>query len=166
MDEPAVLYHGGVGGLWRGDVIMPNHAEHRYVDGCAECEAQRAGIAGGLGLDPETQSGWVYTTSDREYARYYASRAVKGWLYKVRLEGDIERSEEDLFPTWRGRRAVVLGVPEQNITLTMAERRRLFLRWGGSEEEFSQMIEQMTGGRKKFGVPQRGPATPTGVNRG
>lgn len=138
---PDVLYHGGVGGHWRGGVILPNMAAHRYVDGCAECAAQAAGKASGH-MDPPTPPDWVYATADREYSRYYASRAMGGWLYKVRLEGDVGPSAEDppQFPTWRGRRAVVLGVPERNITLTMAQRRRLYVRWGGTPEEFAEMV--------------------------
>lgn len=137
----AVLFHGGVPGLWVGDVLLPNMAHARFVDGCAECEAHKRGESV---FDPLTPSDWVYATSDREYARYYASRAVKGTLYRVRLEGETERSTEDPFPTWRARRAIVLGVPERNITMTMKQRRCLFLRWGGTSEEFDAMIAKMT----------------------
>jgi hypothetical protein len=133
-----VLYHGGVPGLWRGDEILPDMAEHRYVAGCAHCEAQRRGSD--TMIDPATPSGWVYATSDREYARYYASRAVGGTLYLVRMIGEVEPSAEDFFPTWRARRAVVIRVPERGVTLTMAERRRLFIRWGGNVKEFEEMV--------------------------
>ena len=37
------LYHGGAKGLWRDDLILANMAEHRYVEGCPHCEAQRRG---------------------------------------------------------------------------------------------------------------------------
>lgn len=134
-----LLYHGGVAGLWRGHVLLPDMAHHRFVEGCACCEAQRAGVNAG---DAPTPTGWVYATADKPYARYYASRAVGGTLYRVRLEGDVELSTEDpsQFPTWRGRRAVIVEVLERRITLTMEERRRLFLRWGGTEEEFELLL--------------------------
>jgi len=112
-------------------------AAHRYVEGCPCCDAQREGREGIL--DPATPEGWVYATRDKPYARYYASRAVGGDLYLVKLLGDLERSDEDHFPTWRGRRAIVLRVVERGITLTHVERRKLHMRWGGSEEEIQDM---------------------------
>lgn len=135
----AKLYHGGVGGLWVGGVIEPDNAHMRHVEGCQQCAAQAAGVFV-KGFDPPTPERWVYATTDREYARYYASRAVRGNLYVVALVGDVEESVEDPFPTWRGRQAVVRRVPEQSITLTMRQRRKLFLRWGGTAGEFDQMI--------------------------
>jgi len=158
MTAPGVLFHGGVPGLWVGDVIVPNMAEHRYVDGCAHCEAQRAG--GETEIDPPTPPDWVYATSDLLYARYYASRAVRGTLYRVRLEGDIEPSTEDPFPTWRARRAVVVRVPERNVTLTWPERRRLFVRWGGTSEEFDAMV------RSTLTARSTRKATPAAVTSG
>lgn len=139
MSAPGLLLHGGVPGIWVGGIVKPNMAEHRYVPGCQHCEAQAAGI--NLG-DAPTPEGWVYASSDRAYARYYASRAVFGTLYRVRLEGDVERSEEDppQFPTWRARRAVVVAVLEWKVLLTMKQRRDLFVRWGGSESEFESML--------------------------
>lgn len=139
--KPLVLWHGGVGGLWRGGIIKPDMAEHRYVEGCPHCEAQRTGTWA-PGEDPGTPSGFVYATSDREYARYYASRAVRGTLYRVEL-ADAELSNEDKFPSWRGSSARVLEVRERNITLTWAQRRRLFLRWGGTDAEFDAMVTQV-----------------------
>ena len=135
---PTALFHGGVPGLWVGDVILPNMAEHRYVPGCKYCEAQRTNSE--VAFDPPTPPDWVYATSDRPYARCYASRAVRGTLYRIRLEGDVERSTEDPFPTWRGRRAIVVASLERAVTLTMKERRRLFVRWGGTPEEFEEMV--------------------------
>src|SRR5689334_17942447 len=94
-----VLFHGGIGELWPRSIIKPNMAHMRYVDNCPECELQRRNIH--AGFDPPTPHGFVYATTDRDYARYYASRAVKGWLYEVRLSDDAEPSTEDPFPTWR-----------------------------------------------------------------
>ena len=142
MTAPLLL-HGGVGGLWRGSSILPGMSAHRHVAGCKMCEAQRDGTASARGWDPETPNGWVYATADREYARYYASRAVRGSLYRVRLEGDVEPSTEDPFPTWRGRSATVLAALEFNITLTMKQRQHLFVRWGGTRDEFETMLAGM-----------------------
>lgn len=133
------LFHGGAPGLWVGSVVLPGKAEHRYVPGCAHCEAQSKGV--NLG-DAPTPEGWIYATADRAYARYYASRALEGTLYRVRLEGDVEPSEEDppQFPTWRARRAVVVEVLERRVVLSMSQRRHLFLRWGGTESQFEEMV--------------------------
>lgn len=136
------LYHGGVAGLWVGAVIEPNMADHRYVDGCPQCAAHADGVHI-HGYDPPTPEDWVYATTDREYARYYASRAVRGSLYVVNLEGDVEKSIEDPFPTWRGRRAIILRVPETKIVLTMKQRRKLFVRWGGTTEEFALLVSRI-----------------------
>ena len=137
------LYHGGVRDLKRGDVILPNMAEHRYVEGCPHCEAQRLADRGeevDLPCDPPTPPDWVYATTHRLYARYYASRAVEGDLYKVDLRIDVERSTEDQFPTGRGREAVVVRVIERRITLTMKERRHLYRLWGGTDAEFETLF--------------------------
>jgi len=39
------LFHGGAAGLRRGMTLLPDMAEHRYVEGCPCCNAQRAGAA-------------------------------------------------------------------------------------------------------------------------
>jgi len=137
------LLHGGIGDLWKGSLLKPDMAHVRYLDGCPTCEAQRKGHSSALGLDPETPAEFVYATTDREYARYYASRAVRGWLYEVELDpSSIEESKEDPFPTWRAHQARVVRVLEKRITLMMAERRDLFLRWGGSASEFESMLSR------------------------
>lgn len=148
MNPPRLLYHGGVPGLWVGDVIRPNMAEHRHVDGCAVCRAQAEGRATGHGIDPQTPADWVYATADKPYARYYASRAVGGTLYRVQLVGDVEPSVEDppYFPTWRGRSATVVAVLEYKIALTHKERRQLFRRWGGTDAEYAEMVASVAGG--------------------
>lgn len=136
------LYHGGGPELWRGKLIRPGMAQTRYHKGCAQCDAQRSGTWM-PGTDPATPHGWVYATTDREYARYYASRAGAGWLYEVEPVGNFEPSTEDLFPTWRAAAWRVLRVVEKRITLTMTERRALFVRWGGTEAEFSIMLRSV-----------------------
>lgn len=73
----ARLYHGGIPGLRPGDLIETHPPA--VVDGCPICEARAAGRdyeVPGLGIvDPATQHpDRVYVTTDREYARHYASR--------------------------------------------------------------------------------------------
>ncbi|WP_229868851.1 hypothetical protein [Streptomyces inusitatus] len=126
------LFHGGVPGLKPADLIEPGH--HRTVDGCPTCEARARGenrVVPGLGVvDPPTgRPDRVYATSDREYARHYASMAWYGDLYVVELIGNVEPSEEDHFPTWCAPAARVLSVYSRAVQLTMAERRRLNRRW-------------------------------------
>ncbi len=136
------LFHGGAASLWPGHIIKPNMSHTRYFDGCSQCEAQRLNL-NIEGFDPITPHGFVYATLDREYARYYASRAGKGWLYEVRLADDAEPSTEDPFPTWRASAATVVRVNEKRITLTMDERQQLFIRWGGTEAEFKSMVSKL-----------------------
>lgn len=140
MTSRPQLYHGGIPGLSPGDVIRPNQQHRKHVDGCTVCAAHAAGQT--TAVDPLTPEGWVYATKDLPYARHYASKAG-GDLYRVQLVGDVERSTEDHFPTWRGRRAKVISVAQRNVTLTMSERERLFIRWGGTPEEFAAMLRQM-----------------------
>jgi hypothetical protein len=144
------LFHGGTPGLWPGSLILPNMAYTRYLDNCPQCEAQRAGMSV-PGFDPPTPHGFVYATADKEYARYYASRAGKGWLYTVELTGDVQSSDEDPFPTWRAQGARVIKVLEKRIVLTMAERKNLWLRWGGTDAEFDHMINKL-----KYGIQLKG----------
>lgn len=145
------LFHGGIADLWKGSVLKPNMAHSRYLDDCPTCQAQKNGTSSMLGLDPETPENFIYATSDREYARYYASRAVRGWLYEVELDQDsIEPSKEDPFPTWRAHSARVIRVLEKRITLTMPERKDLFIRWGGSGPEFESMIARLANPAEVF----------------
>jgi hypothetical protein len=137
------LYHGGVAGLRQGDLIEPGHAASRYVAGCPTCEAHAAGEH--RELDPRTPDGRVYCTTDREYARYYASRAVRGWLYSVTPTGPLhEAAEGDLGPTWWSEHPLrVRGVIDRAVRLTDRQRRRLFVRWGGSEREWAALLSEV-----------------------
>lgn len=140
MSAPSVLFHGGAPEIWRGRTIRPDMAHRRYHAGCEICEAQRLGASD---VDPATPHGFVYATSDRDYARHYASRFGGGWLYEVELAADAESSTEDLIPTWRASSARVLRVLEKRITLTMPERLALFVRLGGTEAEFRAMYADL-----------------------
>jgi len=102
------LYHVGVAGLAVGSVVLPNMAGHRHVEGCKQCEAQRDGTWV-QGTDPGTPANWVYATSDRPYARYYASCCSR-----------IQRR-----------------------SLSRFERLKLFKRWGGTEAEYREMVQQV-----------------------
>lgn len=136
------LFHGGLPGMRVGDTVEPDRMTHRHVEGCAFCAAQAEGSAL---ADPATPAGWVYACNDKPYARFYASRAVLGTLYRVRLVGDVEPSLED--PpwawAWRARSAVVLAVLENNVVLTMEERWRYFRRFGGTRPEFEAMVRDV-----------------------
>lgn len=138
--DPGRLWHGGAAGLQPGDTITPDH--ERHTDGCPICAARADGTAT---IDPATPEGWVYATDHRMYARYYASLVGRGTLYRVELSGDIGRSTEDHFPTWRARQATVIHVVEPYITLTMKERHRLFREWGGTELEWRSLVHTIRG---------------------
>lgn len=126
-----------------GSTVRPGRAEDKHIDNCPTCAALAAGTP--TPFDSPTPEGWVYATSDLAYARHYASKA-RGDLYLVRLIGDKERSTEDMFPTWRARKAKVLTVVEREVTLTHAQRRSLFKRWGGTDDEYDAMVAAVTRG--------------------
>ncbi|WP_225099012.1 hypothetical protein [Streptomyces sp. CoH27] len=72
------------------------------IDGCKACEARAKGrsvTVGGEAIAPRTgRPDLVYITSDRDYARFYASRYWYGDLYTVDPVGRLEPSTEDPFP--------------------------------------------------------------------
>ncbi|MEU1815199.1 hypothetical protein ABZ543_08370 [Streptomyces roseifaciens] len=126
------LFHGGKPGLRPGDLITPHPPN--VVDGCEICAARARGetvVIPGLGpVDPPTgRPDRVYVTSDREYARWYASRYWQGDLYVVEPVGQVEPSTEDPFPTWCAPAARIRSVYCRCVMLTPAQRRRLLARW-------------------------------------
>lgn len=125
------LWHGGIDGLKPGDLLLPSPP--KLVDGCAICVAHAAGkevTVGGHAIDPRTaHPDRVYLTSDREYARFYASKYVFGDLYRIEPVGDLEWSTEDPFPTWKATAGRVVAVYERAVRLTDSQRRRLLRRW-------------------------------------
>lgn len=131
MTTPLQLWHGGVAGLRPGDVIVPS--PRKTVDGCAVCAAHAAGktlTVDGHAVDPANgQPDRVYLTSDRHYAKFYASKWVYGDLYRVEPVGELTWSTEDPFPTWTAGSARVVAVYERAVRLTDRERRRLLERW-------------------------------------
>ncbi|MEU6318179.1 hypothetical protein [Streptomyces sp. NPDC047009] len=125
-------FHGGVPGLKPGDLITPSPPH--VVDGCKVCEARAHGLTAttrdGKTIDPPTgRPDRVYITSDREYARYYASRYWYGDLYTVEPVGEPEASTEDPFPTWCVPAARVVSIYTRAVQLTPHQRRSLLRRW-------------------------------------
>lgn len=78
-------FHGGVPGLRPGDLANPHPP--RVLDGCPVCAARAQGLTAtlyGHPVDPPTRRpDRGYITTDREYARFYASLCWYGDLYTV-----------------------------------------------------------------------------------
>ena len=75
-----ILYHGGVPGLHKGDIIEPGHSRDRFDD-CPICRARRT-----HGPDAPEGTGHpeqVYCTSSRDYAAFYASMYGRGDVYQI-----------------------------------------------------------------------------------
>lgn len=128
------LFHGGVPGLRPGDVIEPGHERQAHV-GCPWCEARAAGGAH-LGIDPLGLIDRVYATSNRMYAKHYASLWGYGDLYRVDPVGDLESSTEDTIESWHAPALRVVAVIDRAVLLTPAERRRLFREWTAADHAF------------------------------
>lgn len=130
------LWHGGIPDLRPGDLIKPGH-ERRLHEGCVFCEARAAGTAvefDGHPVDgPTGRPDRVYATTDREYARWYASLYGRGDLYRVDPVGKVEQSTEDLFPTWTASALRVVTVVDRYVLLDGKRRRALLRRWTALE---------------------------------
>lgn len=125
-------WHGGQPGLRPGDFIVPS--EPHYLDDCPICQAKKAGVS--TAIDPlSSRPDRVYVTTDREYARFYASKYYRGDLYCVEPLGEIEPSKEDHFPTWTCERARVVSVYDRYVQMTNKQRRSLLRRWKRADEE-------------------------------
>lgn len=129
------LWHGGIPGLRPGDLIRPGDARPHH-DGCPYCEARANEAEGGerpaldpLALHPDR----VYLTTDREYARFYASLYGRGDLYRVDPIGDPIPSTEDTIPTWHSEAARVTAVYTRAVLLTWTQRRALNRRWAAAD---------------------------------
>lgn len=127
------LWHGGKPGLTPGQVLLPGHSR-RIHEGCAFCAAREAGgtVAG---IDPPSAKHAVYVTSDKEYARHYASLYGYGDLYTVEPVGERAVSDEDHFPTWACDSARVVAVYQRAVRLTWSQRRALYRRWEVADRE-------------------------------
>lgn len=127
MAHSGQLWHGGFPGLRIGQTLDASHG-HRHLDACPLCRDRLAGTP--VALDPlPDQPGRVYLTSDREYARYYASMAHRGDLYQIEPVGELVPSTEDRFPTWTAQAAVVTAVYARAVLLTNTQRKALLKRW-------------------------------------
>ncbi|WP_324787068.1 hypothetical protein [Streptomyces sp. H51] len=129
-------FHGGVPGLKPGD-LLTSHPPY-VVAGCTVCRAgaqgQTATMGDGQAVDPSTgRPDRVYITTDREYARFYASRYWYGDLYTVEPVGELELSAEDPWPTWCVPAARVVSVYTRAVQLTPHQRRTLMRRWAAAD---------------------------------
>jgi hypothetical protein len=131
------LWHGGVPGVGVGGLVEGGH-ERRALDGCPWCEARSRGetpALDGVALDgPSHRPAEVYLTSDREYARHYASLYGRGDLYRVVPVGDLAESAEDSFPTWTAPAARVVAVYARAVLLTWSQRRALYRAWALADD--------------------------------
>lgn len=124
-------FHGGVPGLNAGDVLTGGHSR-QVVDGCPICAGRNAGKP--TLLDPPTlHPDRLYVTSDREYARHYASTYGRGDLYDVIPLDEVLDSTEDRFPTWSTTRARVRLVVARRVLLTWEQRADLRVRWDAAD---------------------------------
>ncbi|MCC5574539.1 hypothetical protein IMZ11_02650 [Microtetraspora sp. AC03309] len=131
MPEP-IYFHGGKPGLKAGDLILPGMPN--FVTGCPVCDAHKAGES--HALEPVTKrQDRIYVTTDREYARFYASKYPKGDLYTVEPIGELVPSDEDHFPTWTAGSARVRGVYDVYVQLTTKQRATLLRRWERADRE-------------------------------
>lgn len=122
-------WHGGAPGLRPGDIIEPRaHDDDAHlVDGCPTCDARKAGAQ--LAED-NNDPALVYVTTDRDYARIYASGYPRGALYRVEPIGElVDRSAQDPAPSWGCGSARVLSVYDPLVALTPKQVRRYAKRW-------------------------------------
>jgi len=125
------LFHGGVPGLLPGDLILPGHGR-RHHDGCPWCEARARGEAH-LGIDPLAEGDRVYCTTNRLYAKHYASLWGRGDLYGVEPVEWMVSSQEDTIESFKTDSLRVTSVLERAVLLTFSERRRLLREWTAAD---------------------------------
>lgn len=119
-------FHGGRPGLGLGALLLPSPPH--FLDDCPICQAKKAGIS--TIFDPVTaRPDRVYITTDKEYARFYASKYPRGDLYSVAPVGDLEPTSEDHFPSWTVPAARILAVYNRRVELTPQQRGALLRRW-------------------------------------
>lgn len=88
------FFHGGAPGLRVGDIVSPRPAgdTRHLVDGCAVCEARRAGAPSDY--DRNHNFGAVYVTTERWIARMFANGYPQGGLYSVEPLGELIEDPE------------------------------------------------------------------------
>lgn len=141
-----MLFHGGKPGLRPGDLITPG--QPHFLDGCKVCDVNRAGHshpASPLPVNPDR----VYLTSDRHYARHYASKWPHGDLYSVEPIGDLlDAGREDPFPTWSVPMARVRGICERYVRQTPSQWEKLDRRWAAADRARGLPDSSPLGGMK------------------
>jgi len=131
-------FHGGIPDLRPGDWIVPSPPN--YLDDCPICQAKKAGIQ--TTIDPLTgHPDRVYVTTDKPYARFFASKFPRGSLYLVEPDGELLPSVEDRFPTWMVERARVLAVYDTRVELTWSQRRVLLRRWAALDRAAAVTVQ-------------------------
>lgn len=132
------LFHGGIPGLRVGDIIEPGHDRHPHP-GCPWCEARANGDAY-RGIDgPSLDSDRVYCTTNRLYAKHYASLWGRGDLYRVEPVGPLVESTEDTVESFKAHALRVVAVYERAVRLTNTERRRLWREWGAADRAAAEL---------------------------
>jgi len=120
-------YHGGAPDLKSGQLIVPqppNEGRH-LLDGCPICEARKAGKPlPDDDLDPTL----IYVTTDREYARIYASGYPMGALYVVEPVGVLTPSPDPV-PSFGCSAARIKTVYDACVRLSPAQIRRALRRY-------------------------------------
>lgn len=116
-------FHGGAPGLRPGDLIEPQPLGKgaHLVDGCPTCEARKTGQQ--LSTD-ELDPSMVYVTTDREYARLYASGYPRGALYVVDPVGELTPAPDPV-PSWGCSAARVTAVYDAYVVMTERQLRKL-----------------------------------------
>lgn len=133
--RPPRYLHGGAPGLAPGDALTPRRPDdhrHLHPEGeCATCDGRRHGrpLA-----DDDNDPSLVYITTDRDYARMYASGYPDGAVYVVEPKGElIDRwrngTGEDCVPSWGVSAARIVRVLDPLVRLTPKEGHRLARRW-------------------------------------
>lgn len=127
-----ILFHGGIPDLRAGNVIEPGHGRKAHA-GCPWCAARAAGRAH-LGMDgPSLHGDRVYATTNRLYAKHYASLWGRGDLYRVEPVGQLELSIEDHIESFTAPAFRVAAVLDRVVLLTDSERRRLLREWTAAD---------------------------------
>jgi len=76
----------------------------------------------------------VYLTTNRLYARYYASLWGRGDLYRVEPIGALIASTEDTIETFMATGARVLAATDRAALRPGEQHRRLWREWGAADE--------------------------------
>ena len=127
-DEERFYYHGGVPGLWPGDVIEPQSmGEGRHlVDGCPVCEARKQGTPSDY--DENHRFDRIYVTTNKFIATVFAAGYPRGALYRVEPLGALEEDPEHP-ESWAVPAARVLKVADALVDVerwSKADKRRAF----------------------------------------